>query len=24
VVGWYQDVTVPGDLAYQHSFSKKS
>ena len=24
VVGWYQDVTVPGDLAYQHNFSKKS
>ncbi|RPH64855.1 MAG: TRAP transporter substrate-binding protein [Myxococcaceae bacterium] len=24
VVAWYQDITVPGDLAYQHYFSKKS
>ena len=24
VVGWYQDVTVPGDLAYTHNFSKKA
>jgi len=24
VVGWSQDVTVPGDIAYQHYFTKKS
>jgi TRAP-type mannitol/chloroaromatic compound transport system substrate-binding protein len=24
VVGWSQDVMVPGDLAYQHFFAKKS